>query len=232
MGLEPMAIRLKAECSIQLSYSPVLSFSFSPFFLLLTFHITMRFYILLVVFLFLLFLALVVQIVGTIESRIVDFPFLHIDFESVFVIDSVLLLSIFFFHSLVFVPLSIFVHQPGSLSFFFVLVFPDPLVFVVFYLFESFFSLVYLLLLLFLCGNDESRTRDPLHATQVHYQLCYIPFFPLCFDDWCTFLFLFLSCSMSSSSTSSSSSRSTLNSSSGILLLSSFSRSIFFFSWS
>lgn len=126
MGLEPMTIRLKAECSIQLSYSPI------PIF-----PLTMKSYTPLANVLPRLFLALAIQIVGTIESRFVDSLYLHIDFEFVFSIDPVSLLPTSTFLLLPLVSPSVFAHPWQSLSFVFVLSNVFQRFVVVFYLFES-----------------------------------------------------------------------------------------------
>lgn len=120
--------------------------------------------------------ALATPIVGTIGSQIAGSPCPHTGFESVFGTDFALHPSRPRPVSLRLVPLP-FVARPPLDSFFpFVPSMRLRRLFVVVYLLAfcvaSFSSFT---LGFSPSGNDEIRTRDPLHATQVHYQLCYIP---------------------------------------------------------
>ena len=140
-------------------------------------------------------LALAIQIVGTIESHFGDYPFPHIDFEFEFSIDLESRLPISVGLSLLLVWLSVFVDLPPLPSFAFVLSNASPHTVVVFYPFESFFPCSSLLGC-FSSGHVEMRTRDLLHATQTHYQLCYIPLFFGCllsFFQFPWFLSIFFS---------------------------------------
>jgi hypothetical protein len=165
-----MAIRLKAECSIQLSYDPLSFFFLCPFLTtrsctpLASLHSTP-------------FLGPATPIVGTTESQTGDFPYPHNDFEFEFETDLVpppsrprpasprLAPPVAVVH-LRLDSFSLFVPS-NSLR-------QDRVAVCPFVFFVACFSF-FLFPPSLASGNDETRTRDPLHARQVHYQLCYIP---------------------------------------------------------